>query len=513
LDAAHAKGLVHRDVKPSNVLLDESEHVYLADFGLTRRLEDEGGLAAEGRSVGTPSYLAPEQIEGKPVDGRADVYALGCVLFECLTGKVPFSRGSRLATAWAHLEEEPPKASGVKPELPESVDEVLRRALAKEPGERYPTCNALIEASGEALGIRRATPVPRRRLLLVAAAGVLVVLAIALAVALRVDAWSSPRPAPLFGEPNTVVRIDPGTNEVSAVVDVGGSPQAIVANQRTVWVYNEGDATISEVDAATATVLGTTALSAKPISLSWWDGPILAADADGAWVIGVNARGDYRLTRILSGARGKTSYALDYAPRAVATGEDAVWVLGRGAHDVVLRVDPATGRVTSRTVLPTSSSATSLGVGAGSLWVVALSRSKVDLYRIDARSGRRTGTRALPGYTRPPRVAYGSVWIYVTQGGGDVYRIDPRTLWDGGPIDGLSPAESSEVAGGGSLWLLDIPTGAVARIAPETGLPVASIQITRVGPKFYGPARPTAIAAGRGSVWVTVAEGYPTTSP
>jgi hypothetical protein len=104
LDAAHAKGLVHRDVKPSNILLDEAEHVYLADFGLTRHLEEKGARAGEGRSVGTPAYLAPEQIEGQQVDGRADVYSLGCVLYECLTGEAPFVHGSRLAVAWALLE-------------------------------------------------------------------------------------------------------------------------------------------------------------------------------------------------------------------------------------------------------------------------------------------------------------------------------------------------------------------------------------------------------------------------
>src|SRR5215467_1448101 len=90
LDAAHQRGLVHRDVKPSNVLLDASEHVYLADFGLTRRLDDEGGTVAENRSLGTPAYLAPEQLEGSSVDGHADVYSLGCVLYECLTGKAVF---------------------------------------------------------------------------------------------------------------------------------------------------------------------------------------------------------------------------------------------------------------------------------------------------------------------------------------------------------------------------------------------------------------------------------------
>src|SRR6516164_8573469 len=128
-----AMRLVHRDVKPSNVLLDENEHVYLADFGLTRTLDEQGAQGTDSRSVGTPAYLAPEQIEGGSVDGRADVYALGCVLFECLTGSSPFARGSRLETAWAHLEEDPPSARALVPELPEAIDPVLRTALAKEP--------------------------------------------------------------------------------------------------------------------------------------------------------------------------------------------------------------------------------------------------------------------------------------------------------------------------------------------------------------------------------------------
>ena len=163
LDAAHANGLVHRDVKPSNVLLDASEHVYLADFGLTRRLDEQGGPAGEGRSVGTPAYLAPEQIEGESVDGRADVYSLGCLLYECLTGEAPFVRGSRLAVAWAHLEAEPPRASLRRPELPEAIDAVIGKAMAKEPDDRYTSCSALISAAGEALELRRPPARLRRR--------------------------------------------------------------------------------------------------------------------------------------------------------------------------------------------------------------------------------------------------------------------------------------------------------------------------------------------------------------
>src|SRR5215831_14215523 len=107
LDAAHQRGLVHRDVKPSNVLLDERKHVYLADFGLTRRIAGGDALGGDARSLGTIDYIAPEQLRGEEVDGRADLYSLGCLLYECLTGVPPFGRSSDLAVAFAQLEDEP----------------------------------------------------------------------------------------------------------------------------------------------------------------------------------------------------------------------------------------------------------------------------------------------------------------------------------------------------------------------------------------------------------------------
>jgi serine/threonine protein kinase len=190
LDAAHAKGLVHRDVKPSNVLLDPSEHVYLADFGLTRRQSDQAARPGDARSLGTPAYLAPEQIEGGPIDGRADVYSLGCLLFECLTGERPFAGASRLEVAWAHLESEPPRASERNPELPAAIDGVIRRAMAKKPDERYSTCAELVAAAEAALGIGpRAT---RRLGRLLAAAAVVAALAAA-AVALSPTVRRPPR--------------------------------------------------------------------------------------------------------------------------------------------------------------------------------------------------------------------------------------------------------------------------------------------------------------------------------
>jgi serine/threonine protein kinase len=129
LDAAHRRGLVHRDVKPANVLVDADGHAYLTDFGVTKQL---GGDSTDtGRIVGTLDYAAPEQIRGEDVDGRADGYALACVLYECLTGGPPFHRGSEAETLWAHMQDPVPPVPG-RPAL----DPVFRKALAKEPRDR-----------------------------------------------------------------------------------------------------------------------------------------------------------------------------------------------------------------------------------------------------------------------------------------------------------------------------------------------------------------------------------------
>jgi WD40 repeat protein len=153
LDAAHARDLVHRDVKPSNVLLDTgarpdgSDHVYLADFGLTKRGSDEAGIGDDGHLMGTIDYVAPEQIAGEEVDGRTDVYSLGCVLYECLVGQPPFRRDSDLAVVFAHLETESPAPSTQRPELSAAIDGVIARALAKEPDQRYPNCREFARAA------------------------------------------------------------------------------------------------------------------------------------------------------------------------------------------------------------------------------------------------------------------------------------------------------------------------------------------------------------------------------
>ncbi|MDA0159476.1 serine/threonine protein kinase [Solirubrobacter ginsenosidimutans] len=163
LDAAHERGLIHRDVKPANVLI-EGRNAYLTDFGLTKRL---GGtqVTMAGDVVGTIHYVAPEQIEGREVTARSDVYSLGCVLFHCLTGRMPYERDTDVAVIYAHLSEPPPRPSRVRPELPDGFDDVIAKALDKNPDRRFQTCSELMAAAKavvESAGPLSETLPPRR---------------------------------------------------------------------------------------------------------------------------------------------------------------------------------------------------------------------------------------------------------------------------------------------------------------------------------------------------------------
>jgi serine/threonine protein kinase len=150
LDAAHAAGLIHRDVKPANMLLDvrpaRPDHVYLSDFGLSKGTNSSVGLTGTGQFLGTPNYTAPEQINGVPVDGRADQYALACAAFEMLTGEPPFQRDEMTAVIWAHLAAPPPQLTARRPDLSAAADQVFARALSKAPAHRYDRCADFADA-------------------------------------------------------------------------------------------------------------------------------------------------------------------------------------------------------------------------------------------------------------------------------------------------------------------------------------------------------------------------------
>jgi YVTN family beta-propeller protein len=515
LDAAHERGLVHRDVKPSNVLLDQREHVYLADFGLTRRLAEHGLPVGEGLSLGTPAYAAPEQIQAEPVDGRADVYSLGCLLYECLTGEVPFARESELALLWAHLEEQPPRPSERNPALPKAIDAVIAKALAKEPGQRYQTCGELTEAAREALGVRDVVLVRDRKPLAIAALGALIAAgAVAAGLLLILGDGSATKPS-LAVANNTLVRIDPEADRIAAVTKVGGGPESVAVGGETVWVYNWEDRTVSAIDATTNLVERTVSISGFP---PFVPANSIAADATGAWVLS-HAAGKGALTHLRPGLRPR-EFAFAYDPVSIAVGEGAVWVAAKSIRgSFVLRIRPSTGSVLSTVALrgaainPESQFRDVRSVAAGERGVWALQGGTI--FRIDPATARITGRVNLPSReVAQVGAGNGAVWALVLSPttGNQLVRVDPRTLRVTSRIRAprIRGSASAEVSfsgdfalGDGDLWWNGGAAGTVWRVDPGSGRIESTIRITRPLLSF-ADSHPHGIAAGAGGVWVAV---------
>ncbi len=413
LDAAHRRGLVHRDVKPSNVLLDENEHVYLADFGLSRRLGDRGGVGEGQFSVGTPAYVSPEQIEGREADGRADVYSLGCLVYECLTGHVPFSRASELAMLWAHLQEPPPRASEHNADLPIELDAVFDTALAKDPEQRYATCSALFHAVREALGAVQTAPRIRRQTIAVAAAAVLsTVVAVAAGLVLAFGGTSPQAKPSLVVRDNTLVRIDP-----TRQLRLADSPVSIALGEGSIWVTTIG------------TVRG---------------GALLRIDPRTETITGRLDIAD-----------------LDATPNSIAVGEGAVWLTDSGVtRSRLLRVDPKTMRVTGTHPFDCSSGFCWTANGSGSVWIATNpTAGRARLLRIDPRTLRVTGVIL----AKPAAADFGPGPDFTIDGstiwwGGDpVVRVDTQASRIVGTIrltghSGLFTGPGAIVTGGGGVW-------------------------------------------------------------
>jgi DNA-binding beta-propeller fold protein YncE len=529
LDTAHARGLIHRDVKPSNILISgqgDAEHSYLADFGLTQRAGEGGATTGAPRMVGTVDYIAPEQIERDDVDARADVYALGCVLYESLTGQVPFPRDSDLAVLWAHMRADPPRPTELNPELPSAIDGVIERALAKDPDQRYATSGELVRAARDALGLSAVRVVRQRTPLLLAGAGLVAAIAAAAAFAVSNGGGSA---ATLRG--NTLVRIDPRTNSVSAVIEVGEKPSAVAIAGRTAWVYNLGDSTVSRIDTATNSVRQTTPISTVPVHFAYHAGPLLAANSVAAWLVGIKRDGRGVLTRVGRDG-GRKEFLLDSSPLAVAASDTAVWVLessgpqgrcpafwdwGRrplppGQGDAISRFSPSTGRVLSRVPLDRCGITTGVTYAERSVWVFAMDYS--ELFRLDSRTSRVTGVAALgsgatstTGGGGVPASGGGAVWVHVIDNGGRLLGIDPSTLRPTRTIPSVPGRFGSTVYGGRSLWWNDAREGVVLRFDPDTGKIISSV---RVAPESSGTPsfHSSAIATGAGAVWVTVTPAF-----
>jgi YVTN family beta-propeller protein len=518
LDAAHARGLVHRDVKPANVLLAVEggavTHAYLADFGLTRRIGGARGLTVSGQVLGTIDYVAPEQVEGGRVDGRADQYALGCVLFECLTGAVPFRRDSELAVLWAHLHDPPPPVGAHRRDLPAALDDAIGRALAKAPGDRYPSCAALVAAALAALAGTAPAGVPRRgrrpggrggagaprrarrsglgrrpSLLLAATAGLLSVVLLVVAVVLARDgrAPTTPTAAAVVPAANQVVRINPATLEDSAAATVGTDPGAVVAGGGLIWVANRRDGSVTVVDPDTNRVQETLPRSGSgPVGQG---GPGLAYAGGSLWVANATER---QVARMEPGA-DPIPVPLRGSPNAIVAAGDTVWVAVRtpGGGGRLARVDAGTNQAVTRLRLRHPPTGLAITPDGRTVWVATAGDQSIR--RVDTGAGGAVGRIRLG--KAPDQAAFGGDDVWVTSRAGDaVLRVDADTSEVETSIR-VGDGPSGIAFGADRVWVTNARDGTLSTIDPQTN---------DVGTKRLG-FRPAAVAVDQRAVWVALA--------
>jgi len=482
LDTAHERGLVHRDVKPSNVLLDAKERAYLADFGLTRRLADHGLSTGPGGSLGTPAYVAPEQTQGDEVDGRADVYSLGCVLYECLSGRVPYPKDSELAVLWAHLTEPPPSVSTHNPELPGAIDAVIGKALAKNPDDRYASCAELVEAAAEALGVTSVAPrapLYRRGEFLLAAGGTI-------AASSALTTFFLVRGG---GEvAHGLVRIDPSTGKVKGF-SAGLGANAVAVGQGAVWISSASRGTVTRIDPSTGAareaptdgtpshlaVYGSTLIAVNGpldhevaaldtatlrltgalslVGAGFTQAARVAAGSLGVWLVNINDNTARRLVLIprVSLGRPVTLFTPDEwgqngSFNGVAVGEGAVWVTGDALNPLLFRIDPL-ARGAERIDLPFAPKR--IAAGGGALWITDQLGNAV--WRIDRQTRSPKSIAVGPG-PDGVTVGEGAVWV-VNSLGGTLSKVDPRTHE---VVDEITVGEGfgDVAAGAGGVWAI-----------------------------------------------------------
>jgi serine/threonine protein kinase len=490
LDAAHRRGLVHRDVKPANVLVAAEagrEHCYLSDFGLTKQASSESGLTESGQFVGTAEYIAPEQIERGRVDGRADIYSLGCILYQCLTGEVPYPGERLMAVLWAHVNEPPPAASERNPGLPAAIDTVIAKALAKAPEQRYPSCAELIDAAREALGeTSQDRPRQRRRFVIAAALGVI---AAAVAVpSVLLTRGDGPSPTTAITA-DSLQRIDPRTNTLAATIETGVQPVMVDIGLGSVWVITKRDRTLVQVDPGTNSVIRTisTKRALSPDMIAVGEGGVwllqTTAAIPGRWLWKYDPRREVLAPAAIDGI-------VPCGISGISAGAGAVWLCDL-AHqpDTLLRLSPAGGRLVQ--VVPGCPCVTP-AFGEGSAWVVAFPTYGVGdwVYRLAPKTNRIVAKVELGFSTAWYDAGEGGFWAVDTVNDG-VRRVDAASnrLAETFPTGRLPLGIA---VGFGAVWVANSRDGTVTRYDPTT----ADITTIRVGGK------PVAVAVGEGGVWV-----------
>jgi DNA-binding beta-propeller fold protein YncE len=504
LDAAHARGLVHRDVKPANILIEYrglSDHVFLTDFGISRISGRGGTVTSTGEFLGSVDYVAPEQVEGREVDGRADVYSLGCVAYHALTGAPPFPRDNDLARLFAHANAPRPRASEVAAQLPAAVDDVIGRAMAVDPDHRYPTAGAFAADLERAVGgvapspgrlagpgpgseaaTRRIRAAPARRVGLVAVLVAAALAAVALVIVLGGDdggsggSDGSGRAQPSIaatvdvgrgpvgltvGEINVwvasreageVYAIDPITDaQARSPVPIAGDPTAVAVGHGSIWVVNDSGNSVVRLDPGEGEPPETIPVGAAPSDI--------AVDASWVWV---SVEGQNEVVRIDPDRNlVDQTIPVDSEPRSVAIGEGAVWVANI-AGGTVSRIDPASATTVGNPI-PVGPRPNDLAVGDGAVWVTDVVNGTVR--RVDAESGE-VGKPVEVG-VKPRGIKVGLGYVWIANGDDDnVVRVDPASGDVVGDPVGVGDDPADLAIGAGSVWTTNFGDATVSRIEP-----------------------------------------------
>jgi DNA-binding beta-propeller fold protein YncE len=463
LDAAHAEGIVHRDVKPHNVLLEGEHRAYLSDFGLAKALGESGVLSGTS-IVGTVEYMSPEQWRGEKVGPAADVYSLGCVLYEALTGIVPYAR--RLGDA--------------EPQMPAGLDSVIEHAVAKDPDSRYPTAGALIEAARERQGATPAatgvlSDAPERPTIAIAGEG---------GWRRRVAGW--PRgwlitTAILLAFAAALLLLLGGDQvSVSQPISVGRRPLRLATGEGSVWVTSAPDRTLSRIDPGTKELTGRPLRFRDRVSgVAVGAGSVWLTSPDTGDVVRIDPTSERVLSRIHVGG----------SPGAIVVGGGRVWVADDGGSGVTA-INPAGGRVYRSGIAP-HAAPLRLATGAGAVWATSASTGTVrpiDLRTVAAQGPIKVGRG-------PAGVAVGGDTVWIANSRSDrVTRVDPstRTVLGEPIVVGAHPGGID--AGTTLVWVADSGDDTVIRIDIESGELVGD-------PISVGP-QPGAIVVGEEAVWV-----------
>jgi YVTN family beta-propeller protein len=512
LDAAHERGLVHRDVKPANILVAArggGEHTYLTDFGLTKRTASDSGLTAAGEWVGTLDYVAPEQLRGEAVDGRADVYALGCVLYELLTGQVPFVRDDDIAKLWAHISDPAPSPVELAPDTPQALSAVAERCMEKDPDDRFQTAGDMGRAAlaavpglgdtgararmaagrrgrmrggagwtraGETAVLPEEEPGRRfraRRPALLAAAALLAACAIGL-LALLLSGDDSQKQAATGAEAAPAGTID-------ARIPVGDSPSGVGLEGDSAWVANEGDGTVTRISLSKRRVRGKPIHVGKnPRAVATGNGKVWVANYGGGTVTRIDARTG-RVTQTISVGHG---------PVDIAVGQKSVWVSTEDAR--IVQIDARSGQVVDPDIGVRAVGA--LDLGRGRLWIANRLDGTLRVYFIGSKL---VSDVRLLGDT-PTDIRIGPRYAWAAVAGEGAVRRTPlasggtgeRVIRTGGRPEVLAMSRTA-------VWVADSERETLDRINRTTG--------RRDGRPIKVDEDPAGVVVGRRAVWVTSA--------